>query len=69
MSSSTIHKNTLNTVQEKTISTHKVHFRIFTAFYRGTIISVGRALDCRAGGPGFDSRGWTNTQGLKITEK
>ena len=31
--------------------------------------SVGRALDCRAGGCGFDSRGQTNTQGLKITEK
>ena len=31
--------------------------------------SVGRALDCRAGDRGFDSRGWTNTQGLKVTEK
>ena len=31
--------------------------------------SVGRALDCRAGGRGFDSRGRTNTQGLKITVK
>ena len=37
--------------------------------YRGRISSVGRALDCRAGGRGFDSRGRTNTQGLKITEK
>ena len=27
------------------------------------------ALDCRAGGRGFDFRGRTNTQGLKITEK
>ena len=35
----------------------------------GRISSVGRALDCRAGGRGFDSRGRTNTQGLKITEK
>ena len=26
-------------------------------------------VDCRAGGRGFDSRGRTNTQGLKITEK
>ena len=33
------------------------------------ISSVGRALDCWAGGSGFDSRGRTNTQGLKITEK
>ena len=30
---------------------------------------VGRALDCRAEGRGFDSRGRTNTQGLKINEK
>ena len=36
---------------------------------RGRFNSVGRALDCRAGGRGFDSRGQTNTQGLKITEK
>ena len=35
----------------------------------GRVSSVGRALDCRAGGCGFDSRGRTNTQGLKITEK
>ena len=26
-------------------------------------------VDCRVGGRGFDSWGWTNTQGLKITEK
>ena len=31
--------------------------------------SVGRARDYRAGGRGFDSRGRTNTEGLKITEK
>ena len=30
-------------------------------FDRGRISSVGRALDCRAGGRGFDSRGRTNT--------
>ena len=36
---------------------------------RGRISSVGRALDCRAGGRGFDSRGRTITQGLKMTEK
>ena len=35
---------------------------------RGRISSVGRALDCRAEGRGFNSRGRTNTQGLKITE-
>ena len=36
---------------------------------RGRISSVGRALDCRAGGREFDSRCRTITQGLKITEK
>ena len=30
---------------------------------------VGRSFDSRTGGRGFDSRGRTNTQGLKITEK
>ena len=36
---------------------------------RGRISSVGRALDCRAEGRGFDSRDRNNTdQGLKITE-
>ena len=35
----------------------------------GRISLVSRALYCRAGGRGFDSRGRTNTQGLKITEK
>ena len=35
---------------------------------RGRINSVGRALDCRAEGRGFNSRGRTYTQGLKITE-
>ena len=31
------------------------------------ISSEGRAIDCRAGGRGFDSHGRTNTQGLKNT--
>ena len=35
----------------------------------GRISSVGRALDCRARGRGFNSRDRTNTQGLKMTEK
>ena len=35
----------------------------------GRVSSVGRALDYRVGGCGLDSRGRTNTQGLKITEK
>ena len=42
-------------------------FFIFVIF--GRVSSVGRALDCTAGGCGFDSRGRTNTQGLKLTEK
>ena len=35
----------------------------------GRISSVSRVVDCRVGGHGFDSRGQTNTRGLKITEK
>ena len=35
----------------------------------GRISSVSRALDCISGDREFDSRGRTNTQGLKITEK
>ena len=42
---------------------------IMIYFDRGRINSVGRALDCRAGGRGINSRGRTNTQGLKIVEK
>ena len=37
--------------------------------YCNRISSVGRALDCRAGGSQLDSRDRTNTQGLKMTEK
>ena len=44
-------------------------FRREVRFNRGRISSVGRAHDCRAGGRGFNSRGRTNTRGLKITEK
>ena len=36
---------------------------------KNRISSVGRALDCGAGGHGFDSRGRTNTQDLTVTEK
>ena len=48
-------------------STEKSHYA--KPNNRGRFSSVGRALDCRAEGRGFDSRGRTNTQGLKITEK
>ena len=41
----------------------------FSIFNSGRTSSVGRALDCRTEGRGFDSRGRTNTQGLKISEK
>ena len=42
---------------------------VYVPFNRGRISSFDRALDCRTGGCGFDSLGWTNTLGLKITEK
>ena len=45
------------------------NIHLFGAFNRSRISSVRRALDCRAGGRGFDSQGRTSTQGLKITEK
>ena len=35
----------------------------FVHLCRGRVSSVGWALDCGAGGRGFDSRGQTNTQG------
>ena len=38
-------------------------------FKRSSISLVSRALDCKAGGCGFYSRGRINTEGLKITEK
>ena len=41
--------------------------RLLIIFVR--ISLVGRALDYRAGGRGFDSRDRRNTQGLKIIEK
>ena len=31
--------------------------------------SVSGTLECREGGRGFNSQGWSKTQGLKITEK
>ena len=43
--------------------------KLIQPFNYGRISSVSRALDCRAGGCGFDSQGWTITQGLKITDK
>ena len=46
-----------------------------TKFHDNLIMAVAvlaqlvERVDCRAGGRGFDSRGQTNTQGLKITKK
>ena len=42
---------------------------IMIYFDCGRINSVGRALDCRQGGRGINSRGRTNTQGLKIVDR
>ena len=39
------------------------------ACYLGSISSVGRALDFRAGAHGFDFRDRTNTHGVKMTEE
>ena len=48
---------------------YRVMFSIFQMDDRVKTSAVGRALDCSAGGHGFDSRGRTNTQYLRITEK
>ena len=48
---------------------YRIMFSILQMDDRVKTSSVGRALDCSAGGRGFDSRGRINTQGLKITEK
>ena len=47
----------------------EIELDCFHVFNRSRISSVVRALDCRAGGRGFDSRDGTNTQGLKMTDK
>ena len=49
----------------KSVSLHLMYKPEFS----GRVSSVGRAFDCREEGRGFDSRGRTNTLGLKITEK
>ena len=41
----------------------------YSYFNRDRVTSVGRALACRVEGRGFDSRGRTKTQHLKITKK
>ena len=57
--------NNLNEIQARPVATYN------TTQYnndRSRISSVGRAVDSRAGGCVFNSRGRTNTQNLKITE-
>ena len=49
-----------------TVSRDKIYLE-FLSFRHAELTACGRALDCRAGGRGFDSRDRTNTQGLKIT--
>ena len=57
------------------MSSHYILLVLKTHFYNIKVTaavlaqSVERVVDYRAGGRGFDSRGRTNTQGLKITEK
>ena len=48
---------------------YRKHLTRLLLVNRGRISSVGKGLDCRAGGRGFDSWDRTNTQGLKMTEK
>ena len=60
---------TLMDLEYRSHSIGQVPYFIISSFDRGRISSVGRAFDCRAGGRGFDSRGRTITQGLKMTEK
>ena len=49
----------------KSVSLH----RIYKPEFSGRFISVGRAFDYKEEGRRFDSRGQTNTLGLKISEK
>ena len=58
---------TLNSGTEFRLRSFSIYRLSF--FNRGSISTVGKALDCGVEGRGFDSRGLTNTQGLKITEK
>ena len=44
----------------------RLYLSIYPALWGRRISSVGRAFDCRVEGRGFDSWGWTISQGLKI---
>ena len=56
------------------MSSHYILLVLKTRFYNIKVTAAVLAqsierVDYRAGGRGLDSQGWTNTQGLKITEK
>ena len=70
--SSSVRKNSSSAVSardaQETKPQHKIMaFCVYFSFPR-TGGSVGLVSGCHAGGREFDS-GWTNTQGLKITEE
>ena len=49
-----------------------VFYKYPKIFNNGNLAVLAQSVervDCRAGRRGFDSWGWTNTQGLKTTEK
>ena len=45
------------------------HVRYVNILTAAVLAQSIERVDCRAGDGGFDSRGRTNTRGLKITEK
>ena len=49
----------------------KVQIHVINQIHKGAKLAqfVERLTSRRAGGHRFNSRGWTNTQSLKITEK
>ena len=67
--SSSSHASLHPTSSNVLIGSKEIELDCFHVFNRSRISSVVRALDCRAGGRGFDSRDGTNTQGLKMTDK
>ena len=67
------HFPSYHTVSVFSVTLHFLFALLFSNFSSAfvnfsRIRSVGRAVDCRAEGRGFDSRNRINTQGLKITE-
>ena len=52
---------TKNTIDQQYTERRPMWCQLLLVSCRGRISSVGRALDGRAGGRGFDSQGWINT--------